>query len=255
MRRAGPLLLGTGLCPRARCWPVSTRSCSGATSSRIATRGISIIPLYRVVQQEWAAGRWPLWNPWQNAGTPLLGMPMAAVLYPGKLLYAVLPYPQAARSYIIGPYSRRPAGDARDGAGPGIELDRVHDRGARLRLRGPGPVQYGNVIFLVGAAWMPWGFRAIHRLAGQADALGRDRAAVVLAMQVLGGDPEAAYLTVVSGALYAGVVAFSGQRQIRRDAGAAGALRPDGPWRSWRPGPPSSWGRTRRDEGMGPDCG
>src|SRR5262245_43272738 len=58
-------------------------------------------PLYLRVQQEWDAGRWPLWSPWQDGGTPLLGMPTAAVLYPGKLLYAVLPYPQAARLYII----------------------------------------------------------------------------------------------------------------------------------------------------------
>src|SRR5262249_8476676 len=54
-------------------------------------------PLYLRVQQEWKAGRWPLWDPAQNAGMPLLGMPMAAVLYPGKLLYALLDYPWATR--------------------------------------------------------------------------------------------------------------------------------------------------------------
>ena len=44
------------------------------------------------------AGRWPLWEPEENAGMPLLGNPTAAVLYPGKLIYAVLPYPWAAGS-------------------------------------------------------------------------------------------------------------------------------------------------------------
>ena len=58
-------------------------------------------PLYRVVQEEWKAGRWPLWNPWHNSGTPLLGMPMAAVLYPGKLLFAFLTYDLAFRLYAI----------------------------------------------------------------------------------------------------------------------------------------------------------
>src|SRR5258708_6754872 len=33
-------------------------------------------PLYLRVQQEWAAGRWPLWDPGQNGGTPLLGNPV-----------------------------------------------------------------------------------------------------------------------------------------------------------------------------------
>src|SRR4051794_28806061 len=58
-------------------------------------------PLYLRVQQEWQAGRWPLWDPWQNGGQPLLGNPVAAVLYPGKLIYAALPYPWAVRAYVI----------------------------------------------------------------------------------------------------------------------------------------------------------
>ena len=58
-------------------------------------------PLYRRVQQEWAAGRWPLWDPGQNGGTPLLGNPVAAVLYPGKVIYALFPYAWGARLYVI----------------------------------------------------------------------------------------------------------------------------------------------------------
>ena len=49
-------------------------------------------PLHLRVQQEWRSGAWPLWDAWQNGGQPLLGNPMAAVLYPGKLIYALLPY-------------------------------------------------------------------------------------------------------------------------------------------------------------------
>ena len=41
-------------------------------------------PLYQRVQNEWAQGRWPLWEPQENAGMPLLGNPTAAVLYPGS---------------------------------------------------------------------------------------------------------------------------------------------------------------------------
>ncbi len=63
--------------------------------------GFFYYPLYLRVQQEWNAGRWPLWNPGQNGGEPLLGNPMAAVLYPGKVLYALLPYAWAARFYVI----------------------------------------------------------------------------------------------------------------------------------------------------------
>src|SRR5262249_51784600 len=37
-------------------------------------------PLYQRVQQEWRAGRVPLWEAEENAGMPLLGNPAAAVL-------------------------------------------------------------------------------------------------------------------------------------------------------------------------------
>ena len=57
-------------------------------------------PLYQRVQHEWEAGRWPLWEPEENGGMPLLGNPVAAVLYPGKVLF-VLPYAWAARLYVI----------------------------------------------------------------------------------------------------------------------------------------------------------
>src|SRR6478609_8685396 len=58
-------------------------------------------PLHLRVQQEWRAGRWPLWAPEWNAGMPLLGNPAAAVLYPGKLVFFLLPYPWAARLYVV----------------------------------------------------------------------------------------------------------------------------------------------------------
>ena len=54
-------------------------------------------PLNQRVQEEWNAGRWPLWEPEENSGMPLLGNPTAAVLYPGKLVFAILPYAWGAR--------------------------------------------------------------------------------------------------------------------------------------------------------------
>ena len=45
-------------------------------------------PLYQRVQQEWDAGRVPLWELEENAGMPLLGNPTAAVFYPRKLVFA-----------------------------------------------------------------------------------------------------------------------------------------------------------------------
>src|ERR1700744_841999 len=59
-------------------------------------------PLLERVQQEWDAGRWPLWSQEASAGTPLLGNPTAAVLCPGKLIFALIPHPWAMRVFAIG---------------------------------------------------------------------------------------------------------------------------------------------------------
>src|SRR5262249_19448998 len=58
-------------------------------------------PLYQRVQQEWDAGRVPLWEIEENAGMPLLGNPTAAVFYPLKLIYGLFPYAWGARLYIV----------------------------------------------------------------------------------------------------------------------------------------------------------
>ena len=58
-------------------------------------------PLNQRVQADWNRGLWPLWEPEENAGMPLLGNPTAAVFYPGKIVFALLPYAWGARVYII----------------------------------------------------------------------------------------------------------------------------------------------------------
>src|SRR6516165_11059302 len=58
-------------------------------------------PLYQRVQQEWDAGRIPLWEIEENSGMPLLGNPTAAVLYPLKVVFAWVPYEWGARLYIV----------------------------------------------------------------------------------------------------------------------------------------------------------
>ncbi len=172
-------------------------------------------PLYQVIQQEWEAGRVPLWDPWENGGMPLLGNPTAAVLYPGKLLFAGVPYAWGARIYIIAHvllcvlamYTlMRHWGTSR--AGSAI---------AALSYGFGVPVlfQYCNVVFLVGAAWMPLGFRAVDRLVrlGKRSALAE--LAAVLALQTLGGDPQAAYVLGLCSAGYTlGLAYFDRQKEL-----------------------------------------
>ena len=172
-------------------------------------------PLHWRVQQEWAAGRLPLWEPGSNGGMPMLGSPMSAVLYPGKLVFALVPYAWGIRIYTVGHEVlafwamvalMRSWGVSRTGAALA---------GLSYAFGGPVLSDYFNIIYLVGAAWVPLGFRAADRWLR----LGRSWALVdltlVLAMQVLGGDPESAYLTILCAFGYAAGLA-------RSESGGAG---------------------------------
>jgi hypothetical protein len=169
-------------------------------------------PLYLRVQQEWDAGRWPLWDPGQNAGMPLLGMPMAAVLYPGKVLYALFAYAWAARLYTIAHVIVAWAGMFAVARVWGQSAIAAGIAGMAYAFGAPVLFQYCNIIFLVGAAWVPWGFLALELLLHRKSRWGLLSLAAVLALQVLGGDPEAAYLTVLCGGVYALVLAAEGSR-------------------------------------------
>ena len=109
------------------------------------------------------SGRWPLWEPEENAGLPLVGNPTAAVFYPGKLVFAVLPYAWGARVYVVGhtvlafvamlvlmrSWGTSWVGSALSALG--------YTMGAPILF------QYCNVIYLVGAAWLPLGMHAVDR--------------------------------------------------------------------------------------------
>ncbi len=194
-------------------------------------------PLYWRVQQEWSAGRLPTWEPGANGGMPLLGHPMAAVVYPGKLIFALVSYPWGVRLYTVGHEVlafwamlalMRSWGVSRTGATL-----------AAMSYAFGGPVlsDYFNIIYLVGAAWLPLGFLAVDRWVRLGRRRGLVELALVLSMQVLGGDPETAYLTVVCGlgyALFLAVPATDGRRRPWRWAlgllAVAGIWAWIGPW-------------------------
>jgi hypothetical protein len=160
-------------------------------------------PLLRRVQQEWEAGRWPLWAPEASAGTPLLGNPTAAVLYPGKIVFFLLSHPWAMRVYLLGHVAL--AFGAMWALLQGWRVSATGSSLGALAYAFGVPVlsQTSNVIFMVGAAWAPLGFLAADRWLCCRRRLALPALAVVLAMQVLGGDPEAAYVTLACAAGYA----------------------------------------------------
>jgi hypothetical protein len=181
-------------------------------------------PLLRRVQQEWDAGRVPLWAPEASAGTPLLGNPTAAVLYPGKLVFFALPFPWAFRLYAVGHVAL-----AAVAMWTLLRAWAVSPVGSLLGAIAysfgvPVLSQTSNVIFLVGAAWLPLGVLAADLWVREGRRGALPALALVLALQTLGGDPEAAYLTLASAGALAAARAVGRAGWSRRRIAATVAL-------------------------------
>jgi hypothetical protein len=162
-------------------------------------------PLLKLVQDEWNAGRWPLWNPQENAGMPLLGNPASAALYPPRIvLFQWLPisYGTAYKWYIM----LHVIWSAATAYGMARHW-RASEFAAGLAAMSYafGAIvmfQYCNVIFLVGASWVPLGLVAADRALSAGNVRWAVALGLVLALQMFGGDPEAAYVTGGLAALY-----------------------------------------------------
>ncbi len=60
------------------------------------------LPRFILGAQEVAAGRWPLWNPFEFAGIPLLATAQPAALYPFKLLiFGLMPHEPAYWTFLV----------------------------------------------------------------------------------------------------------------------------------------------------------
>ena len=171
-------------------------------------------PLHERVQQEWNEGRWPLWEPEENAGMPLVGNPTAGVFYPGKLVFAVMPYAWAARIYVVSHTAIAFVMMLVLMRGWGTSWVGSALSAIAYAFGAPILFQYCNIIFLVGAAWLPLGMHAIDRWVRLGRRWGLFVLSIVLALQVLGGDPQAAYLLGLAAAGYAFGIAWS---RARRD--------------------------------------
>jgi len=149
-------------------------------------------PLYRYIQEELAAGRLPLWMPYENLGQPLAGNPAAGLFYPGKLLF-FLPcdfvtlyhwfivlhvFCAAATMYrLVRFYGKSEAAST--------------FAAIVYAFGGSVVYQHLNVIFLIGAAWFPELIRlTLRQKQARRFSCGPP---IVIALMVLGGDVQAAY--------------------------------------------------------------
>ena len=154
--------------------------------------------LFEYIQSEWRAGRVPLWNPYENLGQPLQANPVSSVFYPGKLVY-FLPISSyhAYHLYVIGHILLAALSCYRlarhfSGSRPAATI-------AALSYAFGGSVlfQYSNIVFLVGAAWLPEAIRQADIMLTTRRISAMVALGIVFAMLVLGGDPQMAWHVLI----------------------------------------------------------
>ena len=161
-------------------------------------------PLFEWQCNEWAAGRIPLWNPLDNCGMPVVGDATSSVFYPGKLLFA-LPVDFVRRYNLYVSLHVLLAAAAAYLLARRFRASRIAAGLCAISYAFGGNVlfQYCNVVFLIGAAWLPLGLIAADQMVQRRSARWAVALGSILAMMVLGGDPQMAYHTVLLAAVYA----------------------------------------------------
>lgn len=183
-------------------------------------------PLLEWIGQQLAEGQWPWWNPHENLGVPLAGDNTAGLFYPGKLLFTLpLDFTLRYNLYIVAHVALAAWGafllPRRWGAsevGAGIST-LSYAFGSSVLF------QTCNVIYLVGAAWLPWALLAADRMLRQRSWSTAAVFGAVLALMVTGGDPQMAYNATLLAGLY-GLILWRAERR-----GSQAALHPaTGTW-------------------------
>jgi len=151
-------------------------------------------PLFEWECGEWRAGRVPLWNPLDDLGTPALADATSSVLYPGKLVF-LLPVSYGLRYHLFVSLHVLFAASATYTLARHWQASRDAATLAALAYAFGGSVlfQHCNVVFLVGASWLPWALYATDRMLAESSASWAVGLGAVLALMTLGGDPQAAY--------------------------------------------------------------
>jgi hypothetical protein len=160
-------------------------------------------PLLQTVRGEWLAGHVPLWSPYENLGTPLAANPTASVFYPGAaILLLPIGFPWAYKLYVMAHLLLAAWAAYRLARHWGASVEAAGLASLSYAFSGNVLIQYANVVFLVGAAWLPLALLAADRMLVERRPGSALAFAVTLALMILGGDPQMAYHAVLLAVVY-----------------------------------------------------
>ena len=192
-----------------------------AFTNLILARGDTFLyfyPYWTYRAQALLGGRLPLWDPLLFMGAPFLANSQAGVLYPLNWPLALLPAPQAVKVAVLlhliiaalGGYAL-----ARRALGQSVLAACL--AAALFSLGGYLTSQIEHVNQLQGLAWLPWLILSTHMLVQRLAAAPRRlstalppsaAAAVLIALQILAGHTQTAFISFAGAGSYAIVLAL-----------------------------------------------
>lgn len=161
-------------------------------------------PLLHFVRGQWLAGHVPLWNPYENLGVPLAGNATSGVFYPGTLIL-LLPvgFAWAYKLYVMAHVLLAAWAAYRLARHWQVSVEGAGIAAVSYAFSGNVLFQYTNVVFLVGAAWLPLAVLAADQMLVERRLVWALLFGAVLALMTLGGDPQMAYHAGLIAVLYA----------------------------------------------------
>lgn len=150
-------------------------------------------PLFQSIQAEWNEGRVPLWSEQQNGGQSIAANPTTAVFYPPKLVFFVLPYALAFKTYVLMHWWIALGSCVACARFLGADRWGAYAGGFAYASSGFVLFQTSNLVYHCGAAWIPLGALFGIQLLRGPRMVAFVGLAFSLAMQVLCGDVQTAY--------------------------------------------------------------
>ena len=174
-----------------------------------------------------AQGAWPLWNPYEGFGLPLLADPSLQVAYPPTWLNVVLAPPTVYKMLLLGHAVLAGAGVVALGRRWGMSGLAASLAGSAWCASGPFLSAGSLQQHFCGAAWIAWVLLALESALAAPGPRAAARLGAVAAVEALTGSADMCLLTAVAAAGRLGFWLAEGDaRAPRRCAGAtlAGAV-------------------------------